>query len=501
MKADLKSSLEPDKKSRVVEVGERKLKPSLTATAEKRSGRPVLTAASDKKLKPSVDSDRKTVRSLAAEFEKKARGLETDKKESSCSDADNRKSRSYSVGDSDKKIRPSLTATLEKKKSSIESDKKSRQGGTDSEKKIRPSLTADLERKKVRPSLTADPTKKVSRLDSEKKRENDRKNLRPSDTEKDEGERKTKIHDAERKVNTPDSGKLSSAGDSDRKSSKSDSGDSEKRSTFKSKKGDDDKRKLQVRKRKDNDDNGGSSVDDSLDQLASYKNVCVGDKLKVYYGPTHESKVTYEAKVLEVEGEGQDESYLVHYTGWNNRYDEWIKRSRIADNLSWSPARGKRRHQTQLTGVKRSSGKRRTLTPARDGASPLLKDQAMPSLPGGDKSRDSQPPRSSTPSSVTSSSSRTKSPAMRPSSARVTRNTVGEAAQLLLEQSTRRTRTRRFSGQTGMTTNIGLLTFLNQLTPLYNMDLYACFLFFLQRAGQAQTMLFIQYIKTSGRLV
>lgn len=35
-----------------------------------------------------------------------------------------------------------------------------------------------------------------------------------------------------------------------------------------------------------------------LDQLPSYKSVSVGDKLKVYYGPTHESKVTYEAKVM-----------------------------------------------------------------------------------------------------------------------------------------------------------------------------------------------------------
>jgi hypothetical protein len=34
-----------------------------------------------------------------------------------------------------------------------------------------------------------------------------------------------------------------------------------------------------------------------MGQLASYISVGVGDKLKVYYGPTHESKVTYEAKV------------------------------------------------------------------------------------------------------------------------------------------------------------------------------------------------------------
>jgi len=55
-------------------------------------------------------------------------------------------------------------------------------------------------------------------------------------------------------------------------------------------------------------------------------------------------------QVLEVRGEGQDVSYLVHYTGWNTRYDEWIKRARIADNLSWNPGRAKRRHQAELAG-------------------------------------------------------------------------------------------------------------------------------------------------------
>lgn len=62
--------------------------------------------------------------------------------------------------------------------------------------------------------------------------------------------------------------------------------------------------------------------------------VNIGDKLKVYYGPTHESKVTYEAKVLEIDREQMGPIYLVHYTGWNTRYDEWINPSRIAENLS-----------------------------------------------------------------------------------------------------------------------------------------------------------------------
>lgn len=38
----------------------------------------------------------------------------------------------------------------------------------------------------------------------------------------------------------------------------------------------------------------------SLDTLPTYKTVSVGDKLKVYYGPKHDLKVTYEAKVCQI---------------------------------------------------------------------------------------------------------------------------------------------------------------------------------------------------------
>ncbi|CAK1550547.1 unnamed protein product [Leptosia nina] len=66
----------------------------------------------------------------------------------------------------------------------------------------------------------------------------------------------------------------------------------------------------------------------------------VGDKLKVYYGPTQsESKVTYEAKVIEISAEGM---MRVHYTGWNTRYDEWIKPQRIALNVTQLETRNKK---------------------------------------------------------------------------------------------------------------------------------------------------------------
>lgn len=44
--------------------------------------------------------------------------------------------------------------------------------------------------------------------------------------------------------------------------------------------------------------------------------------------------MTYEAKVIEIDKDSSNAMYLVHYTGWNTRYDEWIQPQRIAENLS-----------------------------------------------------------------------------------------------------------------------------------------------------------------------
>ncbi|XP_065200324.1 AT-rich interactive domain-containing protein 4B isoform X3 [Planococcus citri] len=112
------------------------------------------------------------------------------------------------------------------------------------------------------------------------------------------------------------------------------------------------KKKTYTRKKKDEDKFLTSSADNlinqSIDIVSPYKTICVGDKLKVYYGPTHESKVTYEAKVMN-KRYGPVTEYFVHYTGWNTRYDEWIRRSRIAEDLSWTPARDKLKYSQNDT--------------------------------------------------------------------------------------------------------------------------------------------------------
>ena len=84
----------------------------------------------------------------------------------------------------------------------------------------------------------------------------------------------------------------------------------------------DDELKKRGRKKKDVENEKGKSTEErSVEYAPCYKGLVeVGDRLKVYYGPTHESKVTYEAKVIDKEHEGVDAMYLVHYTGWNTRY-------------------------------------------------------------------------------------------------------------------------------------------------------------------------------------
>lgn len=117
-----------------------------------------------------------------------------------------------------------------------------------------------------------------------------------------------------------------------------------------------------IKKKKEEGKLSDSSSSDPPVPKVKETKVNIGDKLKVYYGPNLDSKVTYEAKVLESETDDTGIIYLVHYTGWNNRYDEWIKPHRIAENLSLT-SKNKRptktgKHPTPSTSAgKRGRGK------------------------------------------------------------------------------------------------------------------------------------------------
>ena len=58
-----------------------------------------------------------------------------------------------------------------------------------------------------------------------------------------------------------------------------------------------------------------------------------GDRVLVLYGKGKTLR-TYEAKVKEVERGEERCDYLVHYSGWNSRYDEWIDSGRIAGKIT-----------------------------------------------------------------------------------------------------------------------------------------------------------------------
>lgn len=229
---------------------------------------------------------------------------------------------------------------------------------------------------------------------------------------------------------------------------------------------DEELKKQRGRKRKENETDKLRPLDEqSTESAPSYKGpVEMGDRLKVYYGPTHESKVTYEAKVIDIEKDSSSEPvYLVHYTGWNTRYDEWIKGSRIAQNFTQTQGRIKRtkatpRPQTpgtaSLSGINKSSkgsGGSATVNTSQSrrraqSVAPLSTTSSTVTRETRKEDRDkdaSQPARSTTPLSVTSTSSRTKSPATPAANrqTRVTRNTDPTGIEL-------RRRTRRMSGHT-----------------------------------------------------
>ena len=140
-----------------------------------------------------------------------------------------------------------------------------------------------------------------------------------------------------------------------------------------------------------------------------------GDKIKVFW--LHGQ--IYEAKIIKTDKTRTDKwpKYYVHYQGWNQRYDEWITRGRIAENLTWN-ANPQKHSKSSKSGTpppertrqrggekqeKRSSDEEEKRDSDERGGSEEEKED------GGSR-RKLKSARSSTPSS-TPSSSRTSSPA------------------------------------------------------------------------------------------
>ncbi|CAM1318869.1 ARID4B (predicted), partial [Pycnogonum litorale] len=89
------------------------------------------------------------------------------------------------------------------------------------------------------------------------------------------------------------------------------------------------------------------SVSNSLKNEEHIKNgpVSVGDRVKVEY-VFGDQKKSYEAKVREIQIGYHYNNYLVHYTGWNMRYDEWINSTSIIECIPDSKQNAKKKQSS-----------------------------------------------------------------------------------------------------------------------------------------------------------
>jgi len=153
--------------------------------------------------------------------------------------------------------------------------------------------------------------------------------------------------------------------------------------------------------------------------LANNVGVAVGDKIRVHY----KRDTIYDAKVTKVQHDDGEKwpKYFVHYQGWNARYDEWIKRSRIAENLSWNKERARKGSSTQsdtpvvppeASAVEEDDPGKAKETPVAKGATKEKMVTKQKGKPASAKSGETNS-RSATPSSIASKESRTGSPVLK----------------------------------------------------------------------------------------
>ncbi|KAM9364457.1 AT-rich interactive domain-containing protein 4B [Pholidichthys leucotaenia] len=81
-------------------------------------------------------------------------------------------------------------------------------------------------------------------------------------------------------------------------------------------------------KQQESKDNSGDDSSQEGEEGEEFECYPPGMKVQVRYGRGRNLK-TYEATVKEADVEGGEVLYLVHYCGWNVRYDEWIKADKI----------------------------------------------------------------------------------------------------------------------------------------------------------------------------
>ncbi|CAD1469257.1 unnamed protein product, partial [Heterotrigona itama] len=310
---------------------------------------------------------------------------------------------------------------------------------------------------KISTSLSLPNRSKSKNKEDSKKKIIEKKKAEPKRQEKKDD--KIKEEDAAKTRSKSKDDNVKSKISSENRETRTPSRESERKTLSKQRRLIDEDLKKRGRKRKEYEAEKSRTDEQSADSAPCYKGpVELGDRLKVYYGPTHESKVTYEAKVIDMEKDGTEPMYLVHYTGWNTRYDEWIKPSRIAQNFTQAQGRMKRikatsRPQTPSTNLSNninksskivsntssntSQNRRRAQSVAP--TTSVISSSSTKEVKKEEKEKEiSQPVRSTTPLSVISSSSRTKSPAT-PANNRQTRTRNNDMSSIEHRRRTRRT--------------------------------------------------------------
>lgn len=243
----------------------------------------------------------------------------------------------------------------EKEKKSKADDKEKKHKLEDKEKKCKPE---DREKK----SKIEDKDKKIKTEEREKRNKIEDKERK---SKPDEKEKKMKLDDREKKNRLEDKDPKNKLEEKERRNKLED----RERPNFRPKP----RRKL-TRDEKHEDGPGGqdTTTDDGGECLSDI-DINVGDKVRVKYGRGRQQKI-YEAKVLELEEEDGEKHFYVHYTGWNMRYDEWVKRHRIVENLSQKARKGRSAGSPkfifQMPVSRVPPGKQRGRPPSASGKSP-----------------------------------------------------------------------------------------------------------------------------------
>lgn len=123
----------------------------------------------------------------------------------------------------------------------------------------------------------------------------------------------------------------------------------------------DDGERSRLRDRDEREDDDG--CEDSEHSLA-------GTKVKVKYGKGKTQKI-YEANIKNTETDDGEVLYLVHYYGWNVRYDEWVKADRIIWPVGGTKRKQKKKVKNKEDGEKEKEDDKQVKVAPRRGRPPL----------------------------------------------------------------------------------------------------------------------------------